>query len=280
MNEEATPAAILEYYQNLQVRPSDVLLFHYAGHGGMTHGPRDHTFQMRRTLLLSRSDLRNAMRAKNAALVVILTDCCSNYPQKKRPIWQEPPIPKPGTDDVKPGFQQMFFRTRGVVDITGAQDGKLSHGHKDMQRYGGLFSAALRDAFLKAADMEGVTWADVHPMIKDEMTALNQRYQYTPPGVDQSSRAFGLPGSYWGFTASRGQDAGGTEFAYISDVHLDSVAERAGLQSNDIVVGAGSRAVRTLDDLVREIGSLPGGAPLRLSIRRGDGTMPVVVERP
>jgi hypothetical protein len=74
---DVNPEHILAYYKGLQVAANETLLFYYSGHGGyhrnkghflaLTHGP------------LYRRDLLAAMQAQRPRLVVVLTDCCSNY---------------------------------------------------------------------------------------------------------------------------------------------------------------------------------------------------------
>ena len=267
---DANPTAILDYFQSVPCRPrKDVLLFHYAGHGAIDLATKEHILFMQGKLQrLSRRALINAMKATNPALMVLLTDCCSD--ELPAAMARAPRLSRSsfGRDRVTPAFRQLFFRTRGVVDITASDDGRPTGQGGDIR--GGLFTTAMQNVLVSCAEDEGLTWPQFYPKLKEEMARLRAQYNYLP----QTSRAFGLPGSVWGFIPSDTGDG-----VAISEVHLDSAAERAGLRSGDAIVNANGRAVRSIEELSEQIGSLPAGAPLRLTVSRHGSTMPVVIYR-
>lgn len=171
-DEQATPDNILAYYRNLTCRPSEALLFFYAGHGAndLRHG---HYLALQAPrhmdLLLTRAALRQAMQEKGAALVVLLTDCCSNIlpmptakPTRGKPV--EPPT------DIQPVLRCLFFQQRGVVDIT-ASTNDSSWGD---DQHGGIFTrtlARLMAGDLKTLDSDGdgfVTWKEFFPILTRE----------------------------------------------------------------------------------------------------------------
>jgi S1-C subfamily serine protease len=55
----------------------------------------------------------------------------------------------------------------------------------------------------------------------------------------------------------------------ITEVHPGTAAEKAGLQPGDVIVRAGERAIRTLDDLLLLLGSHTPGAPIEVRFIRG-----------
>ena len=61
----------------------------------------------------------------------------------------------------------------------------------------------------------------------------------------------------------------------ITEVHADTAAGRAGLRPGDVIVRAGDRAVRTLDDLLLALGHHTPGAPIAIQFIRGTETQTV-----
>jgi len=272
--DDVNRTAILEYYQNVQSGPSDVLFFHYAGHGGLYTKPKkEHQLQLSKGGWLPRSELRKAMQAKNPALLVILTDCCSTeIPRERRPgaiLPKRPIVPRPPLNFSEPGYKQLFFRTHGIVDITAADDGEAALGDNV---HGGVFTRAFHDVLTRNASNKGLNWSEFYPMLKDGIVEAHKKVRYADP--PQTSRAFGLPGAAWGFTASMEKYG-----VRVSEVHFNSPAERAGLQRDDTIVGVRGQAVRSIEELGAEIGKLPQGASLPLTVRRDGNTTQVVITR-
>ena len=73
--ERVTRQAITEYYRDLQVRPSDALLMYFAGHGAFDE--KGHFLAMADGNRFHRSDILQIMKAKNARLVVLISDSCA-----------------------------------------------------------------------------------------------------------------------------------------------------------------------------------------------------------
>jgi hypothetical protein len=271
---DANAAAILDYYDRLTIRPSiDVLLFHYAGHAGMLEGggPREHVLQMQQgTSNLRRSVLRDAMKAKDPALIVMLTDCCSS----KIPVTRRVDLPDQDEDHgvyradrLAPGYDRLFFRTREIVDITAAEDWNSAIGDNEV---GGLFTYALWDALIKCGDRRDLTWNSFYPALKRSMEEERVRRRFRK----QTPRAFSLPGVAWGFTADRDGD-----MMRVGEVCLDSAAEQAGLRNADVIVEVGGRTVHNAREIAEVIYGLQPGDPLELTVRRDGRMMRVVIVR-
>jgi S1-C subfamily serine protease len=61
----------------------------------------------------------------------------------------------------------------------------------------------------------------------------------------------------------------------ITEVHPGTAADRAGLRPGDVIVRAGERPVRTLDDLLLALGHHTAGAPIEIQFIRGAETKTV-----
>jgi S1-C subfamily serine protease len=55
----------------------------------------------------------------------------------------------------------------------------------------------------------------------------------------------------------------------ITEVHADTAAEKAGLLPGDVIMHAGNRPIRTLDDLLLLLGTQTPGAPIEVRFIRG-----------
>lgn len=156
--DQATPANVLRYYRDLDTGPDEALLFYYSGHGALDP-ERGHFLQLEAGRLY-RARLREAMLSRRPGLAVIVTDCCSTI-LKSRDARQVLGIRKP--DSLHPLAGALFFRHRGVVDLTAASPGKPAFG--DDTR-GGFFTLALKELFSRRyhdLDSSGIgflTWRD------------------------------------------------------------------------------------------------------------------------
>src|SRR5260370_36005305 len=75
------------------------------------------------------------MEAKNAGLVVLLTDCCST-PRKLPPLLTESKGLVERARTLRPVGRSLLFQARGTVDITAATDNASCRDNKN----GGLSS--------------------------------------------------------------------------------------------------------------------------------------------
>ena len=160
--DEATPAGILQKISALGILPTDSLFVYYAGHGAWYDG--GHYLRMNDGKILERKDLRAAMQKSGARLAVLVTDCCSTYVGQR--AYAQQPINDP---DV---FRDLFFRHRGLVDVTAAEKGQVAVGDEIA---GGCFTRAFVDALTTVPrsrldrNADGtVTWAELLPTVKVE----------------------------------------------------------------------------------------------------------------
>jgi hypothetical protein len=163
---------ILGYIKGMKVKPSEGILFFYGGHGELDR-QKGHLLKLTHGKKLSRDELRQALEAKKAGLVVLLTDCCSNLSRAEP---RESQVEGRGSSPVReprklsPTIRQLFFQARGIVDVTAAtEDASWCDYEK-----GGIFTRSLcrllsRD--LKELDVNRrghITWQDFFPQLQRE----------------------------------------------------------------------------------------------------------------
>jgi hypothetical protein len=209
---DVTPTRVLNYYRDLKVDPNETLLCYYSGHGAADE-TKGHFLDMKAGRLM-RSDLRKAMEAKRARLVVLLSDCCGAYgldafgPRNR--IGLEPPDKekKDGKAKRRPDhgarqntlrsgrgetLRHLLFHHRGVVDITACDLGKLAFSSLGS---GGYFTLTLGylfgvDGDRFDADGDGlISWNGFFTVLQvaTQQNATNASYTQTP-------RAFSLAAS-------------------------------------------------------------------------------------
>jgi hypothetical protein len=193
--EDVSPQSIINYYRNIDVGNDDVLVFYYAGHGGWDVN-RGHFLAMSGRDFF-REDLRAAMTGRHARSIIILTDCCSNYGEFTPPARRAPAK--------WPGFQNLFFQSRGIVDIQAASESQFGWLSRDE---GGFFTSALTYLLCEPigdleADKDGfLTWNEFFPQLRDATDRnFDKAKEQAPNDADikgstaQVPQAFNL--AYW-----------------------------------------------------------------------------------
>jgi Do/DeqQ family serine protease len=71
---------------------------------------------------------------------------------------------------------------------------------------------------------------------------------------------------------------GGKEGAFVSQLYIGSPAEKGGMQAGDFVTALDGRSVKTVDQLVRQVGDLVVGKTARFDVIRGGREMTVNVK--
>lgn len=131
---DVTPEKLLAAVKALPVTADDSLLLYYAGHGAWADtGPY---LRMGGGKILPRADLLAALKARGARLTLLLTDCCSTYVGRIM-------LFAPGTIDPDV-YRDLFFRHRGIVDVTAAERGQVAVGDTNL---GGVFTRSLTEVF-------------------------------------------------------------------------------------------------------------------------------------
>ena len=69
----------------------------------------------------------------------------------------------------------------------------------------------------------------------------------------------------------------GKDGAFASQIFVDSPAFKGGMQAGDYIIELNGRAVRNVDQLVRDVGSLPANKEAKFKVVRGAKEMPLTV---
>jgi hypothetical protein len=283
---DATPDKIIDHYQHLEVGPDEGLVFYYSGHGVtlrkqhnlvIGHNPDEG----KRGRFLKRDTVIAAMRNKEPALAILLTDCCSDEadakPKGTEFLGAEPP--KEPTE-IRPILRNLFFEHRGIVDITAATLDK-SLAFKEL---GGMFTITLTELLgghpemFKPADPDFLTWAEFFPahreltnMYMEQFVEACRKNGKTPAVEKQVALPYQLadggtvPRPKWRFGAQVFNREG--DGVLVGRVFPGTPAERAGLETDDVIVAIDGQPIRDEDDYARTIDGSEG--KIKVEFRKG-----------
>lgn len=146
---------MLEGIRKCPVESDDALVVFGAGHGAFKNG--EHCLAAENGSLIERSRLLDAMKSRGARLTVLITDCCSDY--RETTEFQNrkefPPSAQTlyGSAGITPLFDNLFFQSRGVVDVCAAIEGskaftysrsvRIPGSNENRDVSGGCFTIAL-----------------------------------------------------------------------------------------------------------------------------------------
>lgn len=171
--DKATKKDVLAYYDALKVKPDEGLVFYFAGHGARDDQTKKHFFDLKQGGPLVRDDLLQAMQAKGAGLVLVLTDCCSSPQSLKETMTADRGVVL-RAEQVHETVRCLLFQARGTVDLTAATDNSSWSDNAG----GGLFTRSV-DRLLRQpikvldGNKDGVvTWREFYPQLRDETRSL------------------------------------------------------------------------------------------------------------
>ncbi len=183
--ERISPTRILSDIQNLtDVRGDETIFLYYSGHGA-TDRSKGHWLQTTGGAI-TRDDLRNALKAKGARSVILLTDCCSSVADLPVEFAFAAPLTTLRPTEMTKIMTDLFLRSSGIVDITAATYDKTT-GIGEYAWYtagaGGIFTEAIwnvtalgngydsldlnRDSF--------VSWKELHAKLDSSMNESYKR---------------------------------------------------------------------------------------------------------
>jgi hypothetical protein len=249
-----TPSAVLGVVQALQdVGPDDALMFYYAGHGAYDQQNRQYFHLLPSGQPLYRQTLYEALMRHNPRLMVLISDCCYTFsPSREGPplLGQAPPPSRLAR--TSPLFENLFFKTRGVVDLTSAGRDQASYWVGDLTE-GSIFGSALRGV-LASFKEEELSWRQVVARVRKRTASRFEAVVKKPepnrlpngqetPQTTQTPYAFALPGPKLGIRASV---AAGIEGLRIDETL--GAAREAGLKAGDHLLAVNGKPVRTEDE--------------------------------
>ncbi len=191
--ENCHPDAILRRIAAVRLAPEDALVVFFSGHGAHDNQEEQY-FKFPRLgagSILTRRQVRDAIKAKGCRLGVLLTDCCNNMSIiPKRPLAPSMQAPMAGAQPpISPLFQSLFLETSGFVDLTSSKRGERSlaypatkfAGREEVYPQGGLFSTSI-ERVLSAYRDQPLTWSDVAEKTAELVRLEFQRLK--PDGLD------------------------------------------------------------------------------------------------
>jgi membrane-associated protease RseP (regulator of RpoE activity) len=251
--DNATPQKIVDYFKNLTVGQNEGVVFFYAGHGATIE--KDHTVTLSAGNL-KRVDLLNAMQATKAPLIICLTDCCSTQIVGGRVVRHF------DAQADNPVVLNLFFQSRGVVDITAAT---LDSSMGD-DTAGGFFTRSLCNCLrdkpenLAATGDNGfVSWNAFFDKIKQATDSVCTDYARkvrdnggSPAVEHQVPLAWSLGGDArfkpkgWRFGMRVFNNNG--DGVRIGEVLDGSPAKNAGFEAGDVLLKINDKTMKSEDD--------------------------------
>jgi S1-C subfamily serine protease len=194
---ECRPDLILRRIAALRPEPLDAVVVYFSGHGAFDN-QEDQYFKFPRLGpqgLLTRRQVREAIRAQGTRLGVLITDCCNNMsiiPRLPRaPTFGAPMAPEPPL--YSPLFRSLFLETRGFIDVTSSKKGERSLaypatrfvGEKRIDPQGGLFTTSFQNVLVRH-QQESLEWSVVVTMTSDLVRKEFERLK--PDGLDNEDQ--------------------------------------------------------------------------------------------
>jgi hypothetical protein len=184
----ATPAQVRAYYRDLKCGPNDNLFFFLASHGGMRRGVESaeeaHILcvcsRLKADGCMTRSEVRRLMEGKQPRGIVLLTNVCSSYPEKREaPLHVDRSVVRsaPGLGPNAVTVRNLLFRAPRLVNITAAQDGTPAVAGHIGSAFGGA-SSAFTVALLHVLcdpDRNFATWEQLFPALAEETSKASGR---------------------------------------------------------------------------------------------------------
>lgn len=164
------------YLNNLSCK-NDIVIFIYNGHGGRSRKdeskfPRMCLASQYESNWMKISDLNDRLRKKNPRLMVVVTDCCNSY-YDRRGGDNESAYGITSNNSNGEGLRQLFLHFTGEVCITASSPGEYGWGTTQ----GGLLSLNFLDAIYKFdAKGNSANWWDFIQTVSDN--TYNTSLQY------------------------------------------------------------------------------------------------------
>lgn len=181
---------IIGTLQRFQARQSDAMVFLYTGHGA--YDQRGHHFQMPDGDRLYRATVVREVARRGARLDAVLSSACNVF----SPLMAAPALAPPAVTGVAPVFDELFFRSQGLVDINGSSEGEYGFANSST---GTTFFFPLFSFWL-TNNSRRMTWntfvQEMRPRVQDDFRRLFPDGYTDSSGrtqTTQSLRVYHLP---------------------------------------------------------------------------------------
>lgn len=160
-----TPTIVLNKLNKLSIKPDDVVVFFYSGHGYRTPSKGDVLWP---NLFFSKTEtgvdfkfISDKLTKQNPRLLLAIVDVCNNVIEdiEAPRLVQKIALTKAKTDNqIKNNYRQLFLNTRGVILIATAEPGEYSW----IAPEGSLFTLAfLRFLDEEVRSTDTPTWENI-----------------------------------------------------------------------------------------------------------------------
>ncbi len=146
--------------EKLSVESNDVVIFHYAGHGGRASNKSSPWPSMDIDGgPLDLDKVRITLENKKPRFLIILADTCNKFDDSLSPVWSRGGSSSRGTPSSE-SYRQLFLNYRGHVFAFGAKPGQSSWGNSE---HGGFFTEAFLNSLNKDLASANPNW---HTILK------------------------------------------------------------------------------------------------------------------
>lgn len=157
---------------NLKPAANDIVIFYYSGHGYSNDRNADEAypqFDLRQSRFddilvatLNASEVYNTIKAKNARLNLVITDCCNSSLGLLKPEGKTFALTTKSLMTWEKSYcYDLFMKSRGSVIATAAKKGQYAYGNTDV---GGYFTSNLITAmekYLSKFQTSTPTWQQI-----------------------------------------------------------------------------------------------------------------------
>lgn len=191
-----TPQKCKDIITNLDVKPNDVIVFYYIGHG--THGevsndvwPLMWMAQSDANKLIPLKWVHDQLKAKGAKLTATIGMCCNVYQPIKRNSTPSFSVNYGNvylTDVEKKSIQRMFLENKGDFLLSSASPGQSSSGGNTPLGPMDFFTCIMVKVFEECAYEGDLEWNNLFSEVKEYINKVSKGDQ-TPIFVSNLTRA-------------------------------------------------------------------------------------------
>lgn len=157
-----TKNKLVTYLQNLKLTPSDIVIFHFSGHGYRTKQkamPWPYLAFDFSGQFIDLQWIADAIWTKGPQFALIIADCCNNYVEKgfnneSKDIFINKTRYKPSKLQ---GYQALFAEAKGCIIISSCRAGQFSYG----SRFGGLYTHYFLNHLNKEIEKTKPSWNQI-----------------------------------------------------------------------------------------------------------------------
>jgi hypothetical protein len=151
--------------EQLSVEQNDVILFHYAGHGGRASNKSIWPSMDIEGGALDLEWIESILKQKNPRFLIILADTCNHFDDSLSPVWTRNRSSRGPPQTVS--YRQLFLNYRGHVFAAAAKPGQFAWGNA---QYGGFFTDAFLNSLNKELTSSNPNW---HTLMKRTEAPIN-----------------------------------------------------------------------------------------------------------